>query len=62
VSGTARIEQLRAEARYAQDKLRLYRARAHGTRPMDPARMRNLERAAADTEARLKHALERDDG
>jgi hypothetical protein len=55
------VEELRAQARYAEDKLRLYRARAYGPRPVDPGRMRDLERAAADAAARLRHALEQRD-
>ena len=52
-----RIEELRAQARYAQDRLRLYRARAYGQRPVDSSRMRDLERAAANTAERLRHGL-----
>lgn len=50
------IERLEAEARYASERLRLYRAKAYGGRPTTPGRWRELERAAADTQARLDRA------
>jgi hypothetical protein len=50
------IERLQAEARYASERLRLYRAKAYGGRPTTPGRWRELERAAADTQARLDRA------
>lgn len=53
-----RIEELRAQARYAQDRLSLYQARAYAQRPVDPSRLRDLERAAASTAQRLRHTLE----
>ena len=52
-----RIEELRAEARFARERLDLYRARAYSLRPVDPTRLRDLERAAAAAEERLRHAL-----
>ncbi|HEX6944976.1 MAG TPA: hypothetical protein VF196_02215 [Casimicrobiaceae bacterium] len=52
-----RIDELRAEARFARERLDLYRARAYGLRPVDPGRLRDLERAAAAAEQRLRHAL-----
>lgn len=51
------IEELRAEARHARDRYALYRARAYGQRLTSPSRMRELERVAEDSEARLRHAL-----
>jgi hypothetical protein len=50
------IERLRAEATHARERLGLYRAKAYGGRPTTPGRWRELERAAADTQARLEHA------
>jgi hypothetical protein len=50
------IERLRAEARYARERLGLYRAKAYGGRPTTPGRWRELERAAADSQARLERA------
>lgn len=52
------IERLQAEARHARDRLALYRAKAYGGKPTTPARWRELERAAADTQARLERAQE----
>jgi hypothetical protein len=54
---TRRIEEMRAEARFARERLELYRARAYSLRPVDPTRLRDLERAAAAAEERLRHAL-----
>lgn len=51
------IQHLRAEARFASERLRLYRAKAYGMRPTSPVRMRELERAAEQTAERLAHAL-----
>lgn len=51
-----RLEELRAEARFARERLDLYRARAYGMRPVDPARLRELERAADAAAERLRHA------
>jgi hypothetical protein len=50
------IERLQAEARHASERLRLYRAKAYGGKPTTPARWRELERAAADSQARLERA------
>ena len=53
------LDQLRVEARHDRDRLALYRARALTARPTSPSRMRELERAAASSEARLREALSR---
>jgi hypothetical protein len=50
------IERLQAEASHARERLRLYRAKAYGGKPTTPARWRELERAAADSQARLERA------
>jgi hypothetical protein len=55
------IERLQAEASHARERLRLYRARAYGGRPTTPGRWRELERAAADTQARLEHARQEEE-
>jgi hypothetical protein len=47
---------LQAEARYARDRFRLYRAGAYAGRPTNPARMRDLERERDQAEARLQRA------
>ena len=51
------IDELRAEARHARDRYALYRAKAYGQRMTSATRLRELERAADSTEARLRHAL-----
>jgi hypothetical protein len=53
----ARIEELRAEARYAREREQLYRARLLGPRPTSLGKLRELERAAQQAEERLAHAL-----
>jgi hypothetical protein len=50
------LAQLEAEARYHRERLALYRARLHGATPTSPARLRELERASAAADARLRHA------
>ena len=47
------LEELEAEARYARDRARLYRARAYGARPTSAKRMRELDRLADGAERRL---------
>jgi hypothetical protein len=54
-----RIEDLEAEARYHRERYDLYRAKVYGPRPTSMARLRELERARDSAEARLRHALER---
>jgi hypothetical protein len=51
-----RIEELRADARYHRERRDLYRAKMHGSRPTSPARLRELERAYALSESRLRRA------
>ena len=51
--------ELRSDARHAQQRLALYRAKVMGSRPTSPARLRELEQAAARAEERLNHALHR---
>jgi hypothetical protein len=51
-----RIEDLRTEARYHRERLDIYRAKAYGSRPTSPARLRELERACVLSEARLRRA------
>lgn len=51
------IAHLRAEARYAAERLSLYRAKAYGMRETSPVRMRELERNATATSERLAAAL-----
>jgi hypothetical protein len=51
------LDQLRAEAQYARERYRLYRAKSYGPRPTSSARMRELQRLYEYAEARL-HAAE----
>jgi hypothetical protein len=55
--GGPSLDQLRVEARYDRDRLALYRARALTGKPTTQTRMRNLERAAASSEQRLRRRL-----
>ena len=54
--GSADIESLEAEARYARERYDLYRAKTYGPRPTSLARLRELERIHLGAEARLKRA------
>lgn len=51
-----RLEDLRAQARYARDRRDLYRAKVHGPRPVIPGRLEELERAAQIADERLRRA------
>lgn len=53
------IEALRQEARYRRERYDLLRAKAYAGRLVVPARLAELERAAAGAEARLKRARAR---
>jgi hypothetical protein len=50
------MAQLEAEARYHRDRLALYRARVYGAQPTSQTRLRELERASAAADERLRHA------
>jgi hypothetical protein len=50
------LDDLQARARYARQRYELYKAKAYGQRPTSPARMRELERACEQAEARLAAA------
>lgn len=50
------LEDLRTEARYTRERYHLYRAKAYGPLLTSPSRLRELERAAAAAEARLRRA------
>lgn len=49
-----RTEDLRALARYARQRLDLYRARSYGPRPTSQTRLRELERQSDQADARLR--------
>jgi hypothetical protein len=60
-SGDARrveehLEDLRAQARFARERYQLYKAKTYGPRPTSPARLRELQRAHEQTDARLRAA------
>jgi hypothetical protein len=55
----AEVAGLRAEARYHRERLALYRARAYGSDTTTPRRLRELERAAAQAEQRLRTLSEK---
>ena len=52
----ARLAQLAAEARYASDRYRLYKARVVGPSPTSLGRLRELERSCRRAESRLRRA------
>jgi hypothetical protein len=54
-----RIDELEAEARYARERVELYRAKMYGSRPTSMTRMRELERTAEGAQQRLERARER---
>ena len=54
------LDEMRNDARYARERLALYRAKIAGPRPTSLARLRELERRAELAEARLAHALDKD--
>jgi hypothetical protein len=56
------IARLRAEARYHRERLDLYRAKAYSQRATSPTRLRELERAHASAQERLRHALREREG
>lgn len=55
----AELERLTADARYARDRLALYRAKAQTGRETSPVRMRDLQRSADQTAERLTAARRR---
>ena len=58
--GSARIEDLWAEAGNHREPYDLYRAKMYGARPTTMARLRQLERAHRGAEARLRARQERE--
>jgi hypothetical protein len=64
VSGARRLEELEADARYATERYRLYRARVTGRRPTSTGRLRELQREserAQRTLARARTTVESDE-
>jgi hypothetical protein len=56
MTSAPRIEDLRAEARYARERYDLYRAKMYGLRPTTITRLRELERMHEGADARLRRA------
>jgi hypothetical protein len=54
-----RLDDLEAEARYQRERLRLYRAKVHSSRPTTVAHLRQRERECAFAERRLQAARKR---
>ncbi len=52
----AELARLEAEARYHRERLALYRARIYASKPTSGERVRELERAAAYADERLRLA------
>jgi hypothetical protein len=50
------LVELEAEARYARERYRLYRARAYGPRSTSAGRLRELERTSTLADSRLDRA------
>ncbi|MGO8907128.1 MAG: hypothetical protein ACLQMH_16145 [Solirubrobacteraceae bacterium] len=50
------LDDLREKARYARERYQLYKAKAYGPRDTSPARLRELQRAYEQAEARLRAA------
>ena len=50
------LDDLRAQAQYARERYRLYKAKAYGPRDTSPARLRDLQRLYERAEARLRAA------
>lgn len=53
---TEQLDDLRAMAHHARESYRLYKAKAYGPRPTSPARLRELQLACEQAEARLRFA------
>jgi hypothetical protein len=56
MTASRRIEELRAEARYARERCDLYRARMYGLRPTTAMRSRELKHIYEGADARLRRA------
>ena len=56
-SAEDRLGDLRAQAAWSRQRRDLYKAKSYGPRATSPARMRELERQAAQADQRLKSAI-----
>ncbi len=59
MADTDEVAALRADARYARERLDLYRAKSYSMRETRPERMRELQRRADETLERLRFAERR---
>jgi len=50
------LDDLRAQAQYARDRYRLYKAKTYGPQDTSPARLRELQRLYDYADARLRAA------
>jgi hypothetical protein len=50
------LDDLRAKAKYARERYRLYKAKAYGQQPTTATRLRELQRACEQAEERLSFA------
>lgn len=53
---TDHLDDLRTQAQYARERYQLYKARTLGQRPTSSQRLRELQRAYEQAEARLRFA------
>jgi hypothetical protein len=53
---TDHLDDLRARAQYARERYQLYKAKSYGQRPTSPERLRELQRAYEQAQARLSFA------
>lgn len=57
MSGTAGLDELRAEVRYRRTQRDLYRAKVYGPRPTSANRLRELDRRLASAENQFATAV-----
>jgi hypothetical protein len=57
---TEHLDDLRARAQYARERYQLYKAKGLGQRPTSAARLRELQRASEQADARLRFAQAED--
>ncbi len=56
MADTDELAALRADARYARERLNLYRAKSYGMHATSAERLRELQRRADETHERLRFA------
>jgi hypothetical protein len=56
MTSLVRIDELKLDAQYHRGRRDLYRAKMYGPRPANVVRLRELERACALSESRLRRA------